>query len=583
MVSFAVTMRRLSAVVGLHRVAAAAARGGARGRQNIRDEDHACRPSTRRNTSYAKISPPRSRRDSGGRIKAEIYPASQLGSIPRQIEGLQFGAIQAGVIPPEFFVGVDERFEVMAAPGLVDSMAHGLAPRGRSGGAEADARRSAPTKGCMASACSSTQPSSVDVANADPPSRRLQGQEDPGASPRNSRPRRSRASARRRWRCRSATCCRRCSKAPSDGALAGMTVYTPILNIRTQRNTSPRPSAADRVHHRRSQQEIGTIRCRPICSRSSTATAPAESIAIESAGDQPSMKARAKAGRAGGGRTDQLAGRTNRLSIDGDAGERRRATCRRPSPRYARPIRPSSPVRSAHARLAASDLTGSTRRISIRAAQVVGFAAANSARRKHEFASHARRAPCRQRPDPRRPDRRRQIRLDVSGAGADDRRHRGGGDRRSRSRARQGGVPQCRLGRGAHRAHAVRRARQRCLQRRARRGGDRGDRQSGRRHRARARSVRGAQAHRHGQCRSRRARRRVAGPQGARGGRDLFDGLWRSAGADCRDGRLGALGRLYRRSRRQGHQISAGLSHRHAGRRVGALRPHRRGSQSAPA
>jgi TRAP-type transport system periplasmic protein len=65
-------------------------------------------------------------RDSGGRIKAEVYPASQLGSIPRQIEGLQFGAIQAGVIPPEFFVGVDERFEVMAAPGLVDSMAHGL-------------------------------------------------------------------------------------------------------------------------------------------------------------------------------------------------------------------------------------------------------------------------------------------------------------------------------------------------------------------------------------------------------------------------------------------------------------------------
>ena len=65
-------------------------------------------------------------RDSGGRIKPEIYPASQLGSIPRQIEGLQFGAIQCGIIPPEFFVGVDERFEVMAAPGLVDSMAHGL-------------------------------------------------------------------------------------------------------------------------------------------------------------------------------------------------------------------------------------------------------------------------------------------------------------------------------------------------------------------------------------------------------------------------------------------------------------------------
>jgi TRAP-type transport system periplasmic protein len=64
-------------------------------------------------------------RDSGGRIKAEVYPASQLGSIPRQIEGVQFGAIQAAVIPPEFFVGIDERFEVMAAPGLVDSIEQG--------------------------------------------------------------------------------------------------------------------------------------------------------------------------------------------------------------------------------------------------------------------------------------------------------------------------------------------------------------------------------------------------------------------------------------------------------------------------
>lgn len=63
-------------------------------------------------------------RDSAGRIKTEIYPASQLGSIPRQIEGTQFGAIQCAVIPPDFFVGVDERFEVMAAPGLADSMEH---------------------------------------------------------------------------------------------------------------------------------------------------------------------------------------------------------------------------------------------------------------------------------------------------------------------------------------------------------------------------------------------------------------------------------------------------------------------------
>jgi TRAP-type C4-dicarboxylate transport system substrate-binding protein len=64
-------------------------------------------------------------KDSGGRIKGEVYPASQLGSIPRQIEGTQFGAIQVATVPPEFFVGVDERFEVMATPGLADSLEHG--------------------------------------------------------------------------------------------------------------------------------------------------------------------------------------------------------------------------------------------------------------------------------------------------------------------------------------------------------------------------------------------------------------------------------------------------------------------------
>ena len=60
-------------------------------------------------------------KDSGGRIKGEVYPASQLGSIPRQIEGVQFGAIQGWVGPPEFLVGVDERYEALSAPGLFSS------------------------------------------------------------------------------------------------------------------------------------------------------------------------------------------------------------------------------------------------------------------------------------------------------------------------------------------------------------------------------------------------------------------------------------------------------------------------------
>ena len=61
-------------------------------------------------------------KDSGGRIKAEIYPASQLGSIPRQIEGVQFGSIQGWMGPPEFLVGVDERYEAMSSPGLFSSI-----------------------------------------------------------------------------------------------------------------------------------------------------------------------------------------------------------------------------------------------------------------------------------------------------------------------------------------------------------------------------------------------------------------------------------------------------------------------------
>lgn len=64
-------------------------------------------------------------KDSGGRIKPKIYPASQLGAIPRQIEGTQFGSIQCVQVPPEFMVGLDPRFQVLAAPGLVGSEAQG--------------------------------------------------------------------------------------------------------------------------------------------------------------------------------------------------------------------------------------------------------------------------------------------------------------------------------------------------------------------------------------------------------------------------------------------------------------------------
>jgi len=44
---------------------------------------------------------------SNGRIEVQIYPASQLGPIPREIEGVQLGNIQGYIGPVDFFVGVD--------------------------------------------------------------------------------------------------------------------------------------------------------------------------------------------------------------------------------------------------------------------------------------------------------------------------------------------------------------------------------------------------------------------------------------------------------------------------------------------
>lgn len=61
---------------------------------------------------------------SGGKIKVELYPASQLGTAPRMIEGTQFGSIQGFVAPPEFLAGVDSRFEVLGSPGLFKDLAH---------------------------------------------------------------------------------------------------------------------------------------------------------------------------------------------------------------------------------------------------------------------------------------------------------------------------------------------------------------------------------------------------------------------------------------------------------------------------
>jgi TRAP-type C4-dicarboxylate transport system substrate-binding protein len=59
-----------------------------------------------------------------GQIKTQVFPASQLGSIPRMIEGVQSGTIEAWIGPPEFLVGVDARYQVLSAPYLFESFEH---------------------------------------------------------------------------------------------------------------------------------------------------------------------------------------------------------------------------------------------------------------------------------------------------------------------------------------------------------------------------------------------------------------------------------------------------------------------------
>src|SRR5580692_5259162 len=58
---------------------------------------------------------------SGNRIEVQIYPASQLGPIPQEIQGVQLGSIQGYIGPVDFFVGVDPRFGVFSAPMLFKS------------------------------------------------------------------------------------------------------------------------------------------------------------------------------------------------------------------------------------------------------------------------------------------------------------------------------------------------------------------------------------------------------------------------------------------------------------------------------
>lgn len=63
----------------------------------------------------------------GGKVKAEVYPASQLGPIPRTVEGVALGTIEMSLNASGFYEGLEPRFAVFNTPGLFDSLEHAYA------------------------------------------------------------------------------------------------------------------------------------------------------------------------------------------------------------------------------------------------------------------------------------------------------------------------------------------------------------------------------------------------------------------------------------------------------------------------
>ncbi len=60
----------------------------------------------------------------GDKVKTEIYPASQLGAIPRMAEGVSLGTIESFITPTSFVTNIDPRFQIFDVPGLFASPEH---------------------------------------------------------------------------------------------------------------------------------------------------------------------------------------------------------------------------------------------------------------------------------------------------------------------------------------------------------------------------------------------------------------------------------------------------------------------------
>lgn len=61
---------------------------------------------------------------SQGRLRVEMYPASQLGSIPVSMDNVALGTLEVAATVSGFGIPFDPRFQILDVPGLFDSVEH---------------------------------------------------------------------------------------------------------------------------------------------------------------------------------------------------------------------------------------------------------------------------------------------------------------------------------------------------------------------------------------------------------------------------------------------------------------------------
>ena len=73
---------------------------------------------------YMKVFKTELEKATNGKIKVEIYPASQLGAFNRMLEGLRLGTVEGLIAPAEFYAGADSRYQGLAMTGLFNDVNH---------------------------------------------------------------------------------------------------------------------------------------------------------------------------------------------------------------------------------------------------------------------------------------------------------------------------------------------------------------------------------------------------------------------------------------------------------------------------